>query len=59
MNIGESAYIGSNSTILPKCEIGDYAIVGAGAVVTKSVAPSTVVIGVPAKKIDLNLTDLT
>ena len=35
--------------ILPGVTIGDDAIVGAGAVVTKSVAPRTVVVGNPAR----------
>lgn len=44
-------WIGSNSTILPGVTIGDNAIVGAGAVVTKDVPANTVVGGVPARKI--------
>lgn len=41
--------IGVNSVILPGVTIGEGAIVGAGAVVTKDVAPNTVVAGVPAR----------
>jgi acetyltransferase-like isoleucine patch superfamily enzyme len=40
--------IGSNATILPGVRIGAYAIVGAGAVVTKDVPAYIVVFGVPA-----------
>lgn len=43
------AYIGSESLILPGVTIGEGAIVAAGSVVTKSVAPYTVVGGNPAK----------
>lgn len=51
IHIGKGAWIGSNATILPGVTIGDYAIVAAGAVVTKDVAPNTAVGGVPAKVI--------
>jgi acetyltransferase-like isoleucine patch superfamily enzyme len=41
--------IGTNAVILPGVTIGEGAIVGAGAVVTKDVEPFTIVAGVPAK----------
>jgi len=47
--VGNNVRIGSNATILP-VEIGDNAIIGAGAVVTKDVPPNTVVYGNPAKE---------
>ena len=43
------ASIGSNATILCGVTIGEYAIIGAGAVVIRDVAPGTVVAGVPAR----------
>lgn len=43
------ATIGANATILPDVEVGENAIVGAGAVVTRSVPPGTVVVGNPAR----------
>lgn len=43
--------IGAAANILPGVHIGENAIVGAGAVVTKNVENNTVVMGVPAKKI--------
>lgn len=49
--IKNGASIGSSSTILCGVTVGENAIVGAGAVVTKDVAPNTVVAGVPAKVI--------
>ena len=41
--------IGAGAVILPGIEIGEDAVVGAGAVVTKNVPARTVVVGVPAK----------
>lgn len=49
--IRRGASIGSSSTILCGVTIGEGAIIGAGAVVTKDVEPFTVVAGVPAKVI--------
>src|SRR5690554_4616011 len=47
--IKRGASIGSNATILCGVTIGERAIVGAGSVVTKDVAPGAVVAGVPAR----------
>ena len=41
--------IGSSSTLLCGITIGENAIIGAGAVVTKDVPPNTIVVGVPAR----------
>jgi acetyltransferase-like isoleucine patch superfamily enzyme len=49
--IEDYAWISSRTTILPGVTIGKGAVVAAGAVVTKSVAPFDIVGGVPAKKI--------
>ena len=46
--IHEGVWIGANATILPGITIGRGAIVAAGAVVTKDVAPNVVVAGIPA-----------
>ncbi len=48
-HIKKGASIGANATILPGVIIGEYALVGAGAVVTKDVAPYSTVVGNPAK----------
>ena len=45
------ASVGSNATILCGLEIGERAVVGAGAVVTRSVPPGAVVAGNPARVI--------
>lgn len=49
--VGRRASIGSNATILCGISIGDGAIIGAGAVVTRDVAPGDVVAGVPARSV--------
>jgi acetyltransferase-like isoleucine patch superfamily enzyme len=47
--VKKGASIGSSATILAGVTVGEFAVVGAGAVVTKDVPPHTVVAGVPAK----------
>lgn len=47
--VKRGASIGANATILPGVTIGEHAMVGAGAVVTRDVADRAVVIGNPAK----------
>ncbi len=49
--IKKGASIGSNATILCGITIGENALIGAGAVVTKDVPANTVVAGNPAKQI--------
>lgn len=49
IRIGDKVWIGANATVLPGVTVGDGAIIAAGAVVTKDVAPNTIVGGVPAK----------
>lgn len=51
IRIGNDVWIGSNATILPGVNVGDGAIIAAGAVVTKDVCQNTVVAGVPARYI--------
>lgn len=51
ITIGNNVWIGGSATILPGVSIGDNAVVGAGSVVTRDVAPNTVVAGNPAKVI--------
>ena len=50
--IRKGASIGSSVTILCGISIGENAIVGAGAVVTKDVAPNETVAGVPARVVN-------
>ena len=49
--IGRDAYIGANAIILPGITIGDCAIIGAGAVVTKDAPPYKILVGIPARVI--------
>lgn len=49
--ISENVWIGANAVVLPGVSIGQHAVVGAGSVVTKDVAPYTVVAGNPARVI--------
>jgi UDP-2-acetamido-3-amino-2,3-dideoxy-glucuronate N-acetyltransferase len=49
--VKKGASIGSNATIICGVTIGENALIGAGSVVTKDVAPNTVVAGNPAKLI--------
>ena len=49
--VRQGASIGANVTIICGNEIGKYALIGAGAVVTKNVPPYALVVGNPAKQI--------
>jgi UDP-2-acetamido-3-amino-2,3-dideoxy-glucuronate N-acetyltransferase len=50
-HVRRGASIGGGATILPGVEIGERAMVGAGAVVTRNVGPRAIVVGSPAKVI--------
>lgn len=49
--VRKGASIGANATIICGVEIGEYAMIGAGAVVTKSVSNYSLVYGNPAEKV--------
>ncbi len=49
IEIGEEAFIGTRSIIMPGVHVGKHSVVGAGSVVTKDVPDYTVVAGVPAR----------
>lgn len=51
ITIGNDVWIGTHAVILTDVEVGDGAIVGAGAVVTKSVPPYAIAAGNPARVI--------
>lgn len=50
-HVGKGASIGANATIVCGHNIGNYAFIGAGAVVTKTVPAYALVVGNPAKQI--------
>lgn len=49
--VKKGATIGANATIICGYDIGEYAFIGAGAVVTREVKPYALVVGNPAKQI--------
>lgn len=49
--VRKGASIGANATIICGNEIGEFALIGAGAVITKPVRPYALVVGNPAKQI--------
>ena len=49
--VGRGASIGANATIVCGHDIGEFAFIGAGAVVTKTVPPFALVVGNPAKQV--------
>jgi UDP-2-acetamido-3-amino-2,3-dideoxy-glucuronate N-acetyltransferase len=50
-HVGKGASIGANATIVCGHDIGAYAFIGAGAVVTKTIPAYALVVGNPAKQI--------
>lgn len=50
-HVGKGASIGANATIVCGHDIGEYAFIGAGAVVTKNIPAYALVVGNPAKQI--------
>lgn len=51
ITIKRNASLGANATLLPGITIGEYAMIGAGSVVTKDVPAFAVVVGNPSKVI--------
>jgi UDP-2-acetamido-3-amino-2,3-dideoxy-glucuronate N-acetyltransferase len=49
--VGRGASVGANATVVCGHDIGEYAFVGAGAVVTKNVPAYALVAGVPARQV--------
>lgn len=49
VHVGKGVHIGSNATIREKVSIGDYSLVGIGAVVVDDVPENTIVVGNPAR----------
>lgn len=53
VTIGSGCYIGSGAIIIGKVDIGDYAVIGAGSVVTKDVPSRGFFAGIPAKLVKI------
>lgn len=51
IEIGSGCYIGSGAIIIGPVTIGDFAVIGAGSVVTKNIPAYTFAAGVPAKAV--------
>lgn len=49
--VKKGATIGANATVICGHNIGEYALIGAGAVITKDVAPYALVVGNPSRQI--------
>lgn len=54
VKVGKGVLIGAGAVVLPGLTIEDYAVIGAGAVVTKNVAAGMTVVGNPAKILSKN-----
>lgn len=59
VSIGDHAWIGFRAIVLPGISIGEGAVVGAGAVVSRDVPPFTIVAGNPARPIGRRTVDLS
>lgn len=57
--VGSGAMVGMGAVVLPGRTVGERSIVGAGAVVTRDVAPDIVVAGVPARRRNSHATTQT
>ena len=51
ITLGNNVWVGANCVLLPGVSIGDNSVVGAGSVVTKSIPPNEIWVGVPARKL--------
>jgi acetyltransferase-like isoleucine patch superfamily enzyme len=51
VRLGRNVWVGARAIILPGVTIGDHAVIGAGAVVTKDVPTKSVAVGNPARVI--------
>ena len=49
--VGNDVWVGTHAVIIPAVSIGDGAVIGAGAVVTRDVPPYGIAVGVPARTI--------
>lgn len=57
IKIGNDVWIGANACVMPGVKIGDGAVIGAGAIVTKDIPPFAVAVGNPARVIRYRFSD--
>lgn len=57
ISIGHDVWVGDCAILLPGVEVGNGAIIAAGAVVTRSVAPYEIVAGCPARRVGLRFSE--
>ncbi len=55
VSVGEGAFVGAGSVVLPNIRIGKWAVIGAGSVVIKDVPDYAVIVGNPGKILKYNL----
>ncbi len=51
IRIGNNVWLGAKSIVMDGCDIGSNTVIGAGAIVTKSIPPYSIAVGIPAKVI--------
>lgn len=51
VTVREGAYVGTGASVIEKCEIGAWSVIGAGAAVVRSIPADSTCVGVPAKVI--------
>lgn len=49
IHIGEGAWLGANVVVAPGVTVGDYAVIGAGSVVTRDIPPRVLAAGAPCR----------
>lgn len=59
VTVGNDVWIGTRALIMGGVTIGDGAVIGAGAIVTKDVPPYAIVVGVPARIIRYRFSNVT
>lgn len=51
VTVGEGTHIGVGVSVIPGCKIGEWSVIGAGAVVVEDIPPRVVAVGVPARPV--------
>ena len=51
VSVGEGADLGARATCIPRVRVGDWSVIGAGAVVTRDIPDGVTAVGVPARSL--------